>query len=70
MPSCTCHTLCAAKKEISNLYRVKFDCVVKESCNAEFVECLPKECITADRGKEVKSFLEYCVVKFLSLIHI
>ena len=63
--ACTCHGLCAVNNEIFDLYRVKFDISIIKQCHAKFVECLPKECIASDKEKEVKSFLECRIVKFL-----
>ena len=62
---CACYSLYAAKDKISDLDRVKLDSAIMEPCDAEFALCLPKECITSDKGKELNSFPQCCIVKFL-----
>ena len=56
MFSYACQSFYTTKDEIPNLDGVEVDGAVMELCDAEFVECLPKKCITSNRGNEVKSF--------------
>ena len=59
-----CHSFYTAKDKISNHDGVELNGVIVEPYEAEFVDRLSGEGISSDRGEEVKSLLECCIVKF------
>ena len=62
--SCLCHSFRVTKDKISDPDGMELDDAIMEPCDVELVECLLKEGVTSDRGEEVKSFSECCIVQF------
>ena len=50
-----CHNFCVMKDMMSDPERLALDSVIVKLCDSKLIEWLLEECISSDRGKEIKS---------------